>query len=316
MGNGLRIILCRLHRRATYIDAMEFHHRCRIVLVRPHYAGNLGAAARVMRNFGLSDLVLVDPIASANDLEARRMATHGLSVLDAARVVPDLGAALADCTFALATSAKSAGVVREGVVGTPQEQFPKLLEATSAGPVALVFGPEPHGLTTAEVSRCHGLVHIPVDAAFPALNLAQAVAICCYELHCHKSPPVATGGLWSSAPIIAPYAELDRMFAHLQEALAAIGFLFGSRAESLMHALRHLIGRANPTPQDVKILHGLARQLLFAAGKQEHSGESGVPNQNPGTALPERSTTSPSPGTSGSPAATAPPGRADRTDTP
>ena len=66
-------------------------NRCRIVLVRPHYPGNLGATARVMRNFGLTDLVLVDPVASVNDLEARRMATHGLSVLDAARVVPELG---------------------------------------------------------------------------------------------------------------------------------------------------------------------------------------------------------------------------------
>src|SRR3954471_5901074 len=112
---------------------------CRIVLVRPHYAGNLGATARAMRNFGLSDLVLVDPVCSTNDLEARRMATHGLSVLDAARVVPDLGEALADCVYTLATSAKADGVVREGVSGPPEEKFPQLLDATASGPVAIVF---------------------------------------------------------------------------------------------------------------------------------------------------------------------------------
>src|SRR3954469_24874845 len=100
--------------------------RCRVVLVRPHYPGNLGATARVMRNFGLTDLVLVDPVCSTNDLEARRMATHGLAVLDAARVVPDLGAALTDCVYTLATSAKSDGVVREGVSGTPEEKLPQL----------------------------------------------------------------------------------------------------------------------------------------------------------------------------------------------
>src|SRR5437762_13668783 len=127
-------------------------HRCRIVLVRTHYPGNLGAAARVMRNFGLADLVLVDPVVSINDLEARRMATHGLAVLDAARTAPDLGAAVADCVFTLATSALPGGVVRESVVGTPAEKFPALLEVAASGPVAVVFGPEPHGLTTAEVA--------------------------------------------------------------------------------------------------------------------------------------------------------------------
>jgi len=247
---------------------------CRIVLVRPHYAGNLGATARVMRNFGLTDLVLVDPVCSANDLEARRMATHGLSVLDVARVVPNLGEALADCVFTLATSAKSDGVVREGVSGTPEEKFPQLLDATSSGPVAIVFGPEPHGLTTAEVSRCHGLVHIPVDPAFPALNLAQAVAICCYELHCVAATRSLRSGTRSE---VATHVEQERAYEHLREALTAIGFLFGTRADSLMHAVRQLIGRAIPTPQEVKILHGLARQLMYVAGKREHPGEPNEP---------------------------------------
>src|SRR3954471_18693163 len=104
---------------------MSLHH-CRVVLVRTHYPGNLGATARVMRNFGLNDLVLVDPIASVNDLEARRMATHGLPVLDAARVVPGLGDALSDCVFALATSGLAGGVVRETVVGAPEQKLPAL----------------------------------------------------------------------------------------------------------------------------------------------------------------------------------------------
>src|SRR5258707_618815 len=99
---------------------------CRVVLVRPHYAGNLGATARVMRNFGLSDLVLVAPYASTNDLDARRMATHGLSVLDAARVVPELGDALSDCVYTFATSAQTAGVVRSGTIGTAAEKMPEL----------------------------------------------------------------------------------------------------------------------------------------------------------------------------------------------
>jgi tRNA/rRNA methyltransferase len=245
--------------------------RCRIVLVRPHYAGNLGATARVMRNFGLTDLVLVAPYASTGDLEARRMARHGLDVLDSARVVPELGDALADCIYSFATSSLTAGVVRGGTIGAAAERMPELLAAAEVGPVAVVFGPEPHGLSNEEVGRCHGLVHIPVDPEFGSLNLAQAVAICCYELRKAWSKTVNDDRGKPEAPVrpVAPFADQERMFEHLREALTAVGYLFGDKAESLMHGLRHLIGRAQPTHQEVKILHGLARQMLWAAGQMK-----------------------------------------------
>src|SRR5205823_1378396 len=195
--------------------------RCRIVLVRTHYPGNLGAAARVMRNFGLTDLVLVDPVTSVNELEARRLAPHGLGILDAARVVADLGDAVGDCVVTLATSGLANGVMRQTFAGPPREKFPELLKAAEAGPVAIVFGPEPHGLSNAEITRCHGLVHIPVDPAAPALNLAQAVAICCYELHRLSD----SGGLARrELSEAAPFADQERMFAHLREAPEAAGY--------------------------------------------------------------------------------------------
>jgi tRNA/rRNA methyltransferase len=244
---------------------------CRVVLVRPHYAGNLGATARAMRNFGLTDLVLVAPYASTDDLDARRMATHGLGVLDSARVVPDLGAALADCVHSFATSALTAGVVRGGTIGTAAERMPELLAAAEAGPVAVVFGPEPHGLSNEEIGRCHGLVHIPIDPEFGSLNLAQAVAICCYELRRAWSRTANEARGKPEVPVraVAPFADQERMFEHLREALAAVGYLYGDKADALMHGLRHLIGRARPTHQEVKILHGLARQLLWAAGQMK-----------------------------------------------
>lgn len=240
---------------------MSLLTRCRIVLVRTHYPGNLGAAARAMRNFGLTDLVLVDPVTSINELEARRMATHGLGVLDAARVVHDLGDAVGDCVFTLATSGLADGVVRQTFVGTPREKFPEMLKAIETGPVAIVFGPEPHGLSNAEITRCHGLVHIPVDPAAPALNLAQAVAICCYELH--GLAATRNEGEGSATQVIAPFADQERMFGHLKDAFEAVGYLHGTKADPLMHAVRHLIGRSLPTPQEVKLLHGLARQILW-----------------------------------------------------
>ncbi|MDB5309907.1 MAG: methyltransferase [Gemmataceae bacterium] len=252
--------------------------RCRIVLVRTHYPGNLGATARVMRNFGLTDLVLVDPVTSVNELEARRMATHGLPVLDAARVVPDLGTAVADCVFTLATSGLAAGVVRQTFVGTPEEKLPELVKAAASGPVAVVFGPEPHGLSNAEITRCHGLVHIPVDPTAPALNLAQAVAICCYELY--RLAPAGGGPSPPEAAYeLAPFADQERMFDHLRQALEAVGYLYGTKADPLMHAVRHLLGRAMPTPQEVKLLHGLARQLLWMSRQLSREPDAGHGDQ-------------------------------------
>jgi tRNA/rRNA methyltransferase len=226
-----------------------------------------------MRNFGLTDLVLVAPYCSTDDVEARRLATHGLDVLDAARVVPELGEAIGDCVFTLATSALTAGIIRRGMIGTPAEMAPQLLAASERGPVAIVFGPEPHGLSNEEIGRCHGMIHVPVDPEYPALNLAQAATIVCYELRQAWSAGVnAERNEPPPGPEVAQHADLERMFEHLRESFQAVGFLFGDRQESLMHAMRQLIGRALPTPQEVRMLHGLARQLLWVAkqGRSEN----------------------------------------------
>src|SRR5690349_18512044 len=136
---------------------------CRVVLVRPHYPGNLGATARVMRNMGLSRLVLVAPVADPADREARRLSAHGEEVLDRARVVADLGEAVADCVLVVGTSARVGGPFRRQSVGSPDEVLPHLVGAAADRPVALVFGPEPSGLANAEVTRCHYLITIPAD---------------------------------------------------------------------------------------------------------------------------------------------------------
>jgi len=232
---------------------------CRVVLVRPQVAANLGATARVMRNFGLTDLVLVAPAADPTDVEARRLSTHGEAILDQCRIVPDLAPAVADCVLVAATSARSGGLFRRQSCGPPQEIIPHLVERMAQGPTALVFGPEPTGLLNAEISRCHYLIHIPTDEGAPALNLAQAVAVCLYELR------IADCGLRNVTPSAAPapFADQERAFEQLRVALEEIHFLYGDKADSLMHAIRHLLGRAGPTPMEVEMLHGLARQLRW-----------------------------------------------------
>jgi tRNA/rRNA methyltransferase len=241
---------------------------CRVVLLRPQVAGNLGATARVMRNMGLSDLVLVAPEADPRDPNARQLSTHGEDILNRCRIVADLSDAVADCVMVAATSARLGGLFRRQTLGMPEEILPRLLVAISRGPVALVFGPEPSGLSNAEISRCHYLIHIPTDPAYPALNLAQAVAICLYELRrlwLHATPPI------QSPEPIAPFVEQERMFEKLQEGLEQIHFLYGDKADSLMHALRHLIARAGPTAMEVDVLFGLARQLRWIAAQSNAS---------------------------------------------
>jgi tRNA/rRNA methyltransferase len=238
---------------------------CRIVLVRTEIAGNIGAAARVMRNMGLDDLVLVTPVADPRDEQARNLATHhAADLLERCRVVADLGEAVADCVLVAGTSARTGGLYRRQSVGTPEEVMPRLVEASASGPVALVFGPEPSGLRNDEVVRCHHLIHIPADEAYPALNLAQAVAICTYQLRraCQQAGPARVAD-------VAPFAEQERMFEKLGAALAAIRFLRGTRDEALMHAVRHLIGRALPSPMEVKVLIGLARQMQWVVKRAD-----------------------------------------------
>jgi tRNA/rRNA methyltransferase len=237
---------------------------CRVVLMRPRIAANLGATARVMRNMGLCDLVLVAPEADPLDPEARKLSTHGEEILRRARAVSDLGQAVADCVLVAATSARTGGLFRRQTVGPPEEIIPHLVQEMARSPVALVFGTEATGLTNAEISRCHFLIHIPANPDYPTLNLAQAVAICLYELRAAWLKKASNeASAVSKTSEVAPMELQERMFADLREALEAIHFLYGPKADSLMHALRHLIGRAKPSEMEVEMLLGLARQIRW-----------------------------------------------------
>jgi tRNA/rRNA methyltransferase len=239
---------------------------CRVVLVRTKVAANIGAAARVLGNMGLSDLVLVAPEADPADPRAELLATaHAAELLRSARVVRSFEEAVVDCLLLAATSANVGGLFRRQPVGAPEEVVPHLLRVLPAGRAALIFGPEPSGLTNEEVARCHYLIRVPTDATHPALNLAQAVAICTYAL---RSAFLRQTEAVAPPEPPAPFAEQERMFEHLRAALTDLHYLYGEKADALMHALRHLIGRAGPTEMEVKMLHGLARQIEWYVRKR------------------------------------------------
>lgn len=253
---------------------MALHH-CRVVLVETHYPGNLGAVARVMCNFGLGDLVLVKPVASPHDRNARQMSTQGETILDRARVVGDFAEAVHDCVLVVGTSARSGGLFRRQSVGTPDEIMPHVVECLAKDqPAALVFGSEPNGLPDELVTRCHHLISIPTAEAYPSLNLAQAVAICLYELH---GAWLGTGG---HAREVGPAQEpadfqlQEQVFRQLQTALEEIHFLYGDKAGSLLHGLRHLLGKARMSTMEARLLLGLARQIRwYVAQRGPSAGE-------------------------------------------
>jgi tRNA/rRNA methyltransferase len=236
---------------------------CRVILVRTEIAANIGATARVMRNMGAADLVLVAPVADPREERARQVATHhGDAILESCRVVPTLADALGDCRLVAGTSARTGGLFRRQTVGPPDEVAPHIVEAMRGGPVALVFGPEPSGLSNEEVLLCQHLIHIPAADDYPALNLAQAVAICLYEVRRAWLAGQAPSGQGAE---VAPWEQQAAMFAQLQDALERVRYLRGVRGEALMHALRHLIGRAGPSMMELRLLYGLARQLRWVA---------------------------------------------------
>ena len=163
----------------------------RIVLVSPAGPLNVGSVARVMKNFGLSQLVLVNPQCEALGDQALQMAVHAKDILKAARQVTTIPEALAGCHLAIATTARQRGF--NAPLDLPEVALLSLLGASSETPgdTALIFGPEDRGLSNEELSYAQQFTKIPTSPDYSALNLAQAVAVCCYELYRASQLPAA-----------------------------------------------------------------------------------------------------------------------------
>ena len=228
----------------------------RVVLVRPRGAANVGAVARAMKNMGLRDLVLVQP-ARMNSFWTTAMAVHADDVLRHVRRADSLSAAVADCGLVIGTTRRD-GLYR-AAAQSPRAAAAEILAAAESNHVALVFGPEDHGLSNDDLKACQRLITIPAAAAYPSLNLAQAVLVCCYEVFLaasgrHESAPAL-------APALAPAERVEFMFERLQTAFLSIGFLHADNPDHIMFAFRRLLGRAQMEERDVRILLALARQI-------------------------------------------------------
>jgi TrmH family RNA methyltransferase len=231
----------------------------RFVLVEPQSGGNVGAAARALKNLGYSRLDLVRPRCDPFGAEARALAVDAADVLERAGVHGSLDDALEGALTVVGTSA------RTGKHRRPHRRLdafgPELARLAAAGPLAAVFGRERHGLSDAELDRCTHLVHFPSSPDYPSFNLAQSVLLVAYTLRVEaerrapEPPP--------DPP--ADHATREAMFAHLEAALAAIGYLHEDTVVPMMRRLRRLLGRAELTATEAAILRGIARQTLWAA---------------------------------------------------
>lgn len=236
-----------------------------VILDRPQLADNIGAVARVMANFGLSDLRLVSPRDGWPQDRAWATASGADWVLDDVRVFEDVAAAVADLQTVYATTARPRET-RQPVL-TPRQAAQALHGAAGEGQsVGLLFGGERAGLETQDVVRCTGIVTIPIDPRHHSLNLAQAVAVTAYEWRTTvlDAPPPR----FREADPPASAELVEGFIGHLEAELEAGGFFHPpDKKPSMMRNLRALFARAQLSEQEVATLRGAVHALAKGRGR-------------------------------------------------
>jgi tRNA/rRNA methyltransferase len=236
-----------------------------LILVEPQLGENIGAAARAMANFGLSRLRLVRPRQPWPNEKARMMATGADRILDETALFGSLEAAIADCTFVLATTARAHDQAKP-VIG-PAEAAGEMAPRVAAGEtVAILLGRERNGLENDEVALADCIVTLPVNPAFASLNLAQAVVIVAYEWFKLQSGAKLPFGMpQKSAP--APKEQLLAFFASVERELEKVEFFRPpDKRETMQINLRNIFSRMRPTQQDIQTLHGVI--MAIAEGRK------------------------------------------------
>ena len=235
--------------------------RLRFILVETSRPGNIGGVARAMKTMGFSDLVLVNPRFpdALADAEAVAFASGAQDILANARIVGSIAEALEGCNYAAAVSAR----LREfsPPVESPRALAGQLVAKTDLH-AAVIFGNERFGLPNQIVEQCNVLINIPANPDYSSLNLSQAAQVVAYE--CRVA---ALGDGLAASPVgfhgdAAALAQIDGMYAHLEQALVAIDFLDARNPKKLMPRLKRLFSRTQLETEEVNILRGIARQIL------------------------------------------------------
>ncbi len=247
-----------------------------IILVEPQLADNIGMVARAMANFGLGDLRLVKPRDGWPNEKARIAASGATFVIDDAQWFPDYAAALADCNYVVATTARQRDLAKP--VLTPEQAVAELQTRTAAGQrCGIVFGRERNGLETIEIASVDAIVMAPVDKTFASLNLAQSVLLMAYEwmkqsgqgslgrVTTYETPLTPGPNLRGFEP--ATKAEVMGFFDQIEHELTQQGFFHPpEKRPTVVQNLRSMFLRMQPTQQEVRTLRGIVKALVHGKG--------------------------------------------------
>lgn len=234
----------------------------RIILVEPLYSGNVGSVARVMKNFGFSELVLLNPCEL--DMPARVMSVHAYDIIENARI-----------EFSMRDAFKGSNII-VGMTGLPgktdNKHFripaysPRQLKeklAGNNGVISLVFGREDAGLRNEELEMCDVIVNIPTNPVYPSMNLSHAVAVILYELSDVKE----------GERYLADHFDIELLYRHIDEVLDDIEYKEHKEDKTKL-MLTRILGRAGLTAREVQTLRGILRRIQWKL----RTGEYGKPD--------------------------------------
>lgn len=247
--------------------------RVRFVLTQPSHPGNVGSAARAVKNMGFDDLWLADPTKPDMALapEAVAMASGATDILDKIQTAPSLGQALGPVTLAFAMTARARDL------GPPPCDIRQAAELSRThltqnpeGRVAVVLGCERAGLTNEQVALCQRVCHIPANPVYSSLNISQALQLAAWELRyalieAHERLPSTPDLKPDPGKTPATGESVQALFAHLEQALITIKFLDPAHPKKLMPRMQHLLQRSDLTQDEVDMLRGMCTAMMKSA---------------------------------------------------
>jgi TrmH family RNA methyltransferase len=239
---------------------MEPKNPLRVVLIAPRNPLNIGAAARAMSNFGVTELRLVNPYEVA--FREARSAVKAQKVLEKAKEYATLGEAVADCELVVGTTS-----IGHRALEHPLRRLElggkQIARKLATAPVALLFGSEKFGLSNEDMSHCHWLMRIPTRDEHASMNLGQAVAVCLYEIVRNPAAAKVAPSLQNVSKRAAGAGDLERITALLEEILEHSGYVHERVEGSTQLKLRRLIRRMKPTAHDAEVWLGILRQIRW-----------------------------------------------------
>ncbi len=237
---------------------MSLLHQVTIVFHRPQDPVNIAGTVRVMKNMGLLDLRLVQPV--AYDPWRIEGVAHGTrDIVDRIQHFETLEAALADCVYVAAFGGKRRA--HRWPLTTPRALAPVVMEKAGEGRVALLFGQEDHGLPNEAIDAAHVLCTIPTTE-HSSLNLAQAVLVAAYELHLQAGDATREIARHKHHAALPKHDEWERALADIDRCLAAISFYRTRNPEHIMRSVRSLLNRAGPDSRELTLVRAMAIEVL------------------------------------------------------